>query len=421
MMWHNGSSATWDDAQSWTGPVVTDDKAFRVGGQNLADRLTGALPALTRAVIEELVARLTAYRLMPGEELAGDISRVIEQNLRSFVGVLRSKTLPTAAEVAFLRESAARRAEEGIPIEVVLTAYHVGIQVTWDSVTADARPEDLADVMAVNALLLRYLELITPAVAAGYLAQQQSISGDEYSARQSLLAALLGGEPAQAAADQAGLRLPPSYLVVAFGFGAHPDETSTGVDPLVAARRKLRRLRAELERQVREPMLTSLTTDGGLALLPERDRPWLDGVVREMARAAAVPVTAGVVVTEPGGVAAAAPCARRILAVARTFGRPPGVYRLDDVVLEYQLSCPSEARDRLAEMLEPLSGKADLLDTLRAYLRLGDRRTTAAQLHVHPNTVDYRLRRVQALTGLDPTSTADVTLLGAAVVARAAD
>ncbi|UOZ10214.1 CdaR family transcriptional regulator [Amycolatopsis sp. WQ 127309] len=400
---------------------MTDDKAFRVGGQNLADRLTGALPALTRAVIEELVARLTAYRLMPGEELAGDISRVIEQNLRSFVGVLRSKTLPTAAEVAFLRESAARRAEEGIPIEVVLTAYHVGFQVTWDTTTADARPGDLADVMAVNALLLRYLELITPAVAAGYLAQQQSISGDEYSARQSLLAALLGGEPAQAAADQAGLRLPPSYLVVAFGFGAHPDETSADVDPLVAARRKLRRLRAELERQVREPMLTSLTTDGGLALLPERDRPWLDGVVREMARAAAVPVTAGVVVTEPDGVAAAAPCARRILAVARTFGRPPGVYRLDDVVLEYQLSCPSEARDRLAEMLEPLADKADLLDTLRAYLRLGDRRTTAAQLHVHPNTVDYRLRRVQALTGLDPTSTADVTLLGAAVVARAAD
>jgi hypothetical protein len=400
---------------------VKNDKGFQLGGQNLATRLTAELPALTRAVIDELVVRLTAYRLMPGEELAGDISRVIEQNLRSFVAVLRSKTLPTAAEVAFLRESAARRAEEGIPIEVVLTAYHVGIQVTWDAMTVGAQPEDLADVMAVNALLLRYLELITPAVAAGYLAQQQSISGDEHSARQSLLAALIGGEPAQAAADQAGLRLPSSYLVVAFGFGAHPDETSADVDPLVAARRKLRRLRAELDRQVREPMLTSLTTDGGLALLPERDRSWLDGVVRSMARAAAVDVTAGVVVAEPDGVAAAAPCARRILAVARTFGRPPGVYRLDDVVLEYQLSCPSEARDRLAEMLEPLSGKADLLDTLRAYLRFGDRRTTAAQLHVHPNTVDYRLRRVQALTGLDPTSTADVTLLGAAVVARAAD
>jgi len=398
--------------------VKNDKVGFQLAGHDLAARLTSELPALTRAVLGELVGRLAAYRFMPGEELAGDISRVIEQNLRSFVGVLRTKTLPTAAEVAFLRESAARRAEEGIPIEVVLTAYHVGIQVTWDAMTAEARPGDIADVMAVNALLLRYLELITPAVAAGYLAQQQSISGDEHSARQSLLAALLGGEPAREAADQAGLRLPARYLVVAFGFGTHPDETSADVDPGVAARRKLRRLRAELERRVREPMLVSLTTDGGLVLLPEREPAWLDEVVRALGRAAAVEVTAGVVVAEPGDVVTAAPCARRILAVAQTFGRPPGAYRLDDVVLEYQLSCPSEARDRLAELLDPLADKAELLDTLRAFLRLGDRRTTAAHLHVHPNTVDYRLRRVQALTGLDPTSTADVTLLGAAVVTR---
>ncbi|HEY3470616.1 MAG TPA: helix-turn-helix domain-containing protein [Amycolatopsis sp.] len=400
---------------------MTDDKTgFRLGGQDLADRLTAALPSMTRVVLGELVERLSAYRLMPGEELAGDISRVIEQTLRSFVRVLRTRALPTPAEVAFLRESAARRAEEGIPIDVVLTAYHVGIQVTWDAMTADARPGDIADVMAVNALLLRYLELITPAVAGGYLAQQQSISGDEHSARQSLLAALLGGEPAREAADQAGLRLPARYSVVALGFGAHPDETSADVDAAVAARRKLRRLRAELERQVREPMLASLTTDGGLVLLPERDPAWLADVVRALSRAAAVEVTAGVAVAEPDEVVTAAPCARRILAVARTFGRPPGVYRLDDVVLEYQLSCPSEARDRLAELLDPVADKADLLETLRAYLRLGDRRTTAARLHVHPNTVDYRLRRVQALTGLDPTATADITLLGAAVVARSA-
>jgi hypothetical protein len=69
---------------------VKNDKGFRLGGQDLAARLTAELPALTRAVIDELVVRLTAYRLMPGEELAGDISRVIEQNLRSFVAVLRS-------------------------------------------------------------------------------------------------------------------------------------------------------------------------------------------------------------------------------------------------------------------------------------------------------------------------------------------
>ncbi|WP_370949789.1 PucR family transcriptional regulator [Amycolatopsis sp. cg5] len=409
--------------------MKSHNDGFRLGGRDLADRLTGELPALTRAVLEELVARVAAYRLMPSEELAGDISRVIEQSLRAFVSVLRSRNLPTAGEVAFLRESAAKRAEEGIPIEVVLTAYHIGIQVIWDAMTAEVRPADIGDLMAVNALLLRYLEMITPAVAAGYLAEQRTISGDEQSARQSLLTALLAGKPARAAAEQANVRLAPSYFVLALEFGTHPDETAADVDPVVAARRKLRRLRGELERLVREPMLSSLTADGGIALIPrpvppdglgEHDRRWLADVIAGVSRVAAVPVTAGAMAAEAIDVAPAAACARRVLEVARVFGRPAGVHHLDDLMLEYQLSQPSEARTKLAERLTPLAGKDDLLETVAAFLRLGDRRSTAESLHVHPNTVDYRLRRVHTLTGLDPTSSADITVIGAALIARAA-
>ena len=40
--------------------------------------------------------------------------------------------------------------------------------------------------------------------------------------------------------------------------------------------------------------------------------------------------------------------------------------------------------------------------TLRTYLdHFGDVRTAAAALHVHPNTLRYRIRRLQALTGMD--------------------
>jgi sugar diacid utilization regulator len=47
-----------------------------------------------------------------------------------------------------------------------------------------------------------------------------------------------------------------------------------------------------------------------------------------------------------------------------------------------------------------------------------DRRRTAAALHVHPNTLDYRLRRVVELTGLDPSTARGLQLLGAAMAAR---
>lgn len=174
-------------------------------------------------------------------------------------------------------------------------------------------------------------------------------------------------------------------------------------------------------------MLSSLTVDGGTALLPSATPPdqlasedwaWLSGIGAAMHKAAGADVMVGAVAAEPGNVAAAAKVAREVLDVARGFGKPPGVYRIDDMLLEYQLSRPSEARDRLAALLDPLADNPELLETLVAYLRLGGRRPTAAALHVHPNTVDYRLRRVQALIGLDATRASDISLLEAAIAAR---
>uniref|UniRef100_UPI003F84E5CD helix-turn-helix domain-containing protein n=1 Tax=Actinosynnema sp. TaxID=1872144 RepID=UPI003F84E5CD len=57
--------------------------------------------------------------------------------------------------------------------------------------------------------------------------------------------------------------------------------------------------------------------------------------------------------------------------------------------------------------------------TLEVHLALDlDRRATAARLHLHPNTVDYRLRRIHRLTGLSPTRPQDCRSLAAALVAR---
>ncbi|GLZ32008.1 transcriptional regulator [Lentzea sp. NBRC 105346] len=407
--------------------MKNDKSSLIVGGGPLAERLTADLPAITKLVLAEVTKRIPAYRVLPAEELSGDITTVIEQTLRSFITVLRTRTLPTKEELDFLRESAARRAEEGIPIDVVLTAYHIGIQVVWNSLTPHVRPEEVDGVMAVNALVLRYLELVTPAVCAGYLDERQTMFDDEHSARHTLLAALLdGGTAVEAAATRTGLRLPPYYVVLALSVGVHPDETSPGTDPVIAGRRKLRRLRAELERHVRGPVLSSLTPDGGLALLPHSGEPndhdWarLNRIVADVARAAGTTITAAAEVAVPAGVAAAATSAQEVLEVALRFGKPPKLYVLRDLLLEYQLSRPSNALGHLATLLDPLAGNEELLETLRVFLRHSGRRPTAGSLHVHPNTVDYRLRRITDLTGLDPTRVGDAALLGAALAAHTA-
>jgi DNA-binding PucR family transcriptional regulator len=92
---------------------------------------------------------------------------------------------------------------------------------------------------------------------------------------------------------------------------------------------------------------------------------------------------------------------------------------LRDVLLEYQLTRPSDAHAALRELLDPLDRNPDLQHTLEVYLANDlDRRQTATTLHVHPNTLDYRLRRIVELTGLDPSTSRGLQLLGAALAAR---
>jgi hypothetical protein len=380
--------------------------SFVIGGRPLADRLLTELPDFTRRVLAEITERVPEYQQLPGEELAGDITRVIEQTLRAFAHVLQTGSLPTGDELRFLRESAARRAEEGVPIDVVLTAYHVGIQVVWEALVPDARPDEVGQVLELNALAMRYLQVVTPAVSAGYLDERQTMFDDERSARHTLLTSLLDGT------QEAG-----PYVVLALHMPPHPDELTPGVDASVAARRKLRRLRTELERHSREPVLSSLTPGGGVVLIPGDDLQRVERMVSEAARAAGVALTAGAAAAPPSGVAAAARLARDVLDVAVQTGRP-GLHQLTDVLLDYQLSRPSAALEPLAAIVRPLS--EELVQTLEVYLQRGSRRPAATELHVHPNTVDYRLRRVAELTGLDPTRIEHVTLLTAALAARRA-
>lgn len=378
-------------------------------------------------MVHELTAQIPAYQTLPREELGGDISQVIGQNLRAFIAVLRTGSLPDEDELLKLRVSAARRAEEGVPVEVVLAAYHLGAQKVWELLAAEAGPDAVARLPELPVVMLRYLQRVVAAVAAGYLEARQTIHGEEDAARHTLLSALLNGTDAQGTASRLGLHLPPAYLVLAVTMGAHPDETTAGVDPAIAGRRKARRLLTELERHTRTQILASLTADGGIVLLPwpvapdqlgESDWQELTALVQALSKSVGADVTAGVVCATPAGVAEAASLAGEVLATARACDRPHGVYRLDDLLLEYQLSRPSAARDGLAALLDPLADSPDILRTIDAYLRLGSRRPVAAHLHIHPNTVDYRLQKATVLTGLDPTRPADIPLLKAALSAR---
>ncbi|WP_328402040.1 helix-turn-helix domain-containing protein [Streptomyces sp. NBC_00390] len=397
------------------------------GGIPVHQRLTGAVHDLAARVLARLVDQVPVYATLPAEQRT-ETRRVIEQGIRAFATILRTGQLPSEAELQVLRQSAAKRAEDGMPVEAVISAYHVGAHECLERMAPHATREDMPQLQAAHMLVLRFLERMTTTVVAGYLAERQAVASDEQSARQAMLTALLDGEDVQGTAARCGIGLPPCYLVVGLAIGPHPDESADGVSSVMAGRRKLRRLRVELDRHVDGAVLTALSGAGGIALIPwrteeaqlsARDWTWLGQVVSHMSRVADVDIVAGVAAAVPEEVGEAAELVEEIRRVAVAAGRPPGVYHLTDVLLEYQLMQPGPARDALARLMRPLADRPELLSTLRTFLDCGlSRQLTAERLRVHPNTVDYRLRRAAEATGLDATSGTDVLRVRAALSAH---
>ncbi|MGW8377996.1 helix-turn-helix domain-containing protein [Streptomyces sp. ODS28] len=399
---------------------------FTVNGVPVHERLLHRMPQLHRAVIDTILEQVPYYRELPHEELDGDIRRVARESLRTVATLVHEQRRPVPGELAWFAESAARRAEEGVPLDMVLDAYHAGLHEGWRLATADARPGDAADLRAVTDLVLGFLRELVRTVSAAYNAELRAMFSEEQGVQHTLLSALLGGEPAGTAAERAGVPLPEGYLVFALSIGAHEDERDEGVRAAVAARRKLRRMHAELGRFAGGRVLARLGAAEGTVLVPgaegvERRRAELDALVGGLAKVAGAEITAGVCHAAPDGVAEAAVRAREIVEVVRLTGRPAGLYGLPDVLLDYQLSRSTAATPELAALLAPLEPKPELLRTLRVHLANGlSRRDTAAALHLHPNTVDYRLRRVAALTGLDTGTPGHLPLITAALTAQRA-
>ena len=388
----------------------------------LYTRVQRRLPKLAGRMIETFLEEVPFYRRLPREQLDGEILEICKDNLRAFFATLQDDRLPTEEELAEPRSSAARRAQERVPLDAVLQAYHIGGRIGWAELVAEAHEDETKQLVAAAERVQLYIQSVTGAVATAYLEEQQAISGEERDVRRALAAALMAGQPAQALAARAGIDLAQRWVVVALDLGEHTDERASGVGGAVAGRRKVRRVQSRLDEHAGAPVLGLLDGAGGTVFLPDEgdalDR--LPGLIGTLQAAAGAPVRAGAASSDAtGGLAQVSAQARDVLRLATKLGRPPGLYLLRDVLLEYQLTHPSDARPALVALLDPLERNPDLLLTLDAYLAEDlDRRRTAAALHVHPNTLDYRLKRIVELTGLEPATTSGLQLLAAASVAR---
>ncbi|MGW0057211.1 MULTISPECIES: CdaR family transcriptional regulator [Nocardia] len=389
---------------SSTGLITADDT------ERLADLL-----------LSHLRTKIHPFTALPRPLLDGDVKAVIRVCMRW--ASERGSAPATADPATFLQVAAARWARADLPVEKVLHAMHVAFAEALEVVVPRSGEPSGARVIAWTTAAVELSDLCTGAISRAYVRELKAASGDHHTAVHTLTSALLAGHASSKVARECGIPIADEYYVLAVRVAPHPDENRPGLDRHVVAGRKLRRIQSALTRQFQDRALAMLSVDGGTVLLPSGvcTEPELARAVEVVADYAAAPVTAVVTRCATEAIPAAARRTHELLDTTESLGIGSGLHKFDDLALQYQLTRPGIGRRILENRIAPLDDHPELLRTLHVFFQTDmNRRRTARQLNIHPNTIDYRLRRIGQLTGFDPSRSQGLWYLRSALIARAA-
>jgi hypothetical protein len=387
--------------------------------RTLAARCERRVNELARRMARDAFERLPGYPELPAEVKDVEVAATVRNGLRLFLRRVRENQ-GRPGDLTLFKERAAQRAEEGMPLHTLLRSHSTGVYVLWQALRDEAGTGEEGALVELVDFLLRGHEAIIGAVAETYLDEQAALLAERREHHRSLVRGLLGGslDPVRAFQE---LGLEGRTLVFHIHLPARRDRSASAV----AERRVVRRVQTVVDRTLGPEAVSLLGTEGGHVIISrpagtaddhlacEELAVRLRQVCGDDIRLAAI--TAGA----PHDVPSAARTATDVVRVARACGRPAGLHRMDDVLLEYHLSRRDASSHRITALLAPLDDRPELVTTLRVYLELAqDRRGTAHRLGVHPNTVDNRLTRIGDLTGLDLTSPRGHSLALAALLLR---
>ncbi|MBQ0862499.1 helix-turn-helix domain-containing protein [Streptomyces sp. A73] len=383
--------------------------------QELAAVMWPELPAVAEEMVHEIGHAVPEYRPLLEGSYRTVLLHCVRQNLTSFVELVADPAAPTAERDQLCRRLGQFEAHEGRGLHCLQSALRVGARVGLRRATTVGTRYNLPAslIVAFADAVFAYTDVIESLCREGYVAARGGGDDAWESQRGRLLRLILAGvsdvvtaDRVRGAANRAGTSpgpepSPPSPLTELAGrVGWRIPEQVTLVALAPDAGRNGLRLPGRLD----EDILTDLGDQRPHLLVPgEVDEPRaarlesaLDG------RRAVLGVTVGL-----GSAADSLRWARQTLSLVESGVLPEApLTRCEEHLVTLWLTGDPALAERLAvRQLAPLSGltpgqRERLVDTLRTWLTT---RGTAAQmaqvLHLHPQTVRYRMRALKRVLG----------------------
>lgn len=395
-----------------TGSVVRADSyppgvARRAPHPEVA-RVADALKLRFDDLVERLVDRIAAEIDLYGSDAVvarAELHRSVADNFTFMLGAMSTSDDP---DLGPPRRTGRRRAQEGAPLPELLRAYRLGFAFLWEELLAEARATGDDAVRALTdtaAAILTCSDEYAIALTEAYreAVSDRLVTTDRH--RSALVEALVTGGvsdhgPAWEVAKLLDLPYEGSFLAVVA-------ETALGAEPLPGVEALLS------PHDVASAWRLSPDQQVGVVSLGRRPVSLAVDVIGELAAG-----RVGLSPTFP--TVEHAPRAVRLARIAMANLTGPGVAQFDDSPLGVLVAAdPAVARDVVQRVLGRLlaldaDDRATLLATVEAWLDAGGSATAAGRaLFCHPNTVRYRLRRVEELTGRSvdvPRAAAELTV-----------
>lgn len=368
--------------------------------EDAARELRSRLPDVAEAVVAAIVDEVPAYR----QPFRGRMGRVIEQavqvSLDSFLDAA-TRVTPLGPDeetsigvgVQAARDLGRAEARSGRPIDALLAAYRVGARVSWREISrmAVVQGVDAGTLGRFAEVVFTYIDELSAASVAGHGAETQSNERARIVNLDRLTRALLAGaaESELTTAAELARWTPPRTLTAVVVRSERVLNTAAMLDPRT------------LTLAEDPPTVQGATPPDGTAILlvPDAGGP---------ARATLLTILDG----RDAVVGPARPWTQARGSYARAL-RGLSLSRPEGSVLDTEAHLatlvvgadPQALADLRESALAPFAGlpaatASRLAETLRAWLLLqGRRELVAERLHVHPQTVRYRMGQVRELFG----------------------
>jgi hypothetical protein len=360
------------------------------------------------ASVEQAVAQMPEYRSFV-EDGRGALDRdrgriAIRWNLETCLRWLAEGQEPTEDDLSRLREMISVRVAEGRPLDEGLAVYRRGIRMGWDTLQANASPEERVALAGVVDIFLSWIDLVSETFTQAYAQHRDAlISQQERRARlliERLASDISLGSEVLSLAETLGFRVAERYVPFVVSL---PDGSMAQHTDLAARLRRTGPLAATEGRRV-----------VGLA---HGEVKWEGlGFGKRIVIAAGGP-------TEPASLTEALDDLRAVVSIAERAGQR-GRLDVSRYLPELLLQrSPGVAQQLDEQVFGPLlaADRPELVNTLEVLVAQDfERAATARALPVHRNTLTQRIARIQELTQLDPEKTEDRGVLWLATLARRA-